>query len=363
MNSDILIIGAGVIGLMTALECRRAGATVTLLDKSATGREASWAGGGILSPLYPWRENDAVVALHRWSVQQYSLLASELLEATAIDVELNQCGMLIAAVDDQQLAESKLLDQKIEFQWVDNNVLTVSHPGLNLATNRSLLLPTIAQIRNPCLLKSLKKLLIQQNVTILEQHQVTQFNFTKSGDYIDSVQTSEGRFSADNIVLTAGAWTQQLWPNINADAAIPIIPVKGQMLLLKTSVGSIPSIVLQNNQYIVPRNDGHLLVGSTVEHAGFNKVNTVSARRQLKQFFDHLYPALNHLPVIKHWAGIRPGSNRSPIICRHTNIENLYINSGHFRNGLNLAPASARLVVDLIADREPIVPVQPYQLS
>ncbi len=363
MNSDILIIGAGVIGLMTALECRRAGATVTLLDKSATGKEASWAGGGILSPLYPWRENDAVNALHRWSVRQYPLLASELLDATGIDVELNRCGMLISAIDDQQLAENRLLDQKVAFRWVDNNQLAVSHPGLKLAASRTLLLPTIAQIRNPCLLQGLKTILIQQNVTILEQHQVTQFNLTRSGDHIDSVQTSEGRFSADNIVLTAGAWTQQLWSTINADSALPVFPVKGQMLLLKTSAGSIPSIVLQNNQYLVPRNDGHVLIGSTVEHAGFNKVNTVSARRQLKQFFDQLYPALNHLPVIKHWAGIRPGSNRSPMICRHANIENLYINSGHFRNGLNLAPASARLVVDLIADREPIVSVQPYQLS
>ncbi|MEE9412304.1 MAG: FAD-dependent oxidoreductase, partial [Methylococcales bacterium] len=141
-----------------------------------------------------------------------------------------------------------------------------------------------------------------------------------------------------------------------------IFPVKGQMLLLQAPIASIPSIILQKHQYIVPRKDGHLLVGSTVEHTDFDKVTTVSAKRQLKAFFDSLYPEFSDLPVIGHWAGIRPGSNGTPVIARHPEIENLYINSGHFRNGLNLAPASARLVVDLMIGREPIVAAQPYRI-
>jgi len=362
MSSDILIIGAGISGLMTAFECCQAGATVTLLDKSASGREASWAGGGILSPLYPWRETAAIHSLRRWSEQQYPLLTSRLLESTGIDVELNRCGMLIADDDDPQLIEAALTEQQIAIQWLDQRDLAVSHPGLNLQARYRLTLPAIAHIRNPYLLKALKHCLLQQRVSMLEHQQVTQLNLTETGRHIDSVETTDGRLSAATIILTAGAWSPGIWPVTNVMSALEIFPVKGQMLLLQTAPGTIPSIILQNHQYIVPRNDGHILVGSTVEHAGFNKVNTVPAKRQLKAFFDRLYPAFSHLPVKQHWAGIRPGSKRPPIICQHPEIDNLYINSGHFRNGLNLAPASARLVVDLVLGREPVVPSQPYQL-
>jgi glycine oxidase len=362
MNNDILIIGAGIMGLMTALECRKAGATVTLLDKSSVGREASWAGGGILSPLYPWKEHQSIDPLRHWSSRYFPSLAAELLETTGIDVELNRCGLLIADVDDQQLAQNRLSSQDIPFTWVDDNDLSVSYPGLKLATNQSLWLPTIEQIRNPRLLQALKKLLVALGVTIVEQHQVTQLNLTECRSRINSVKTQQHNFSADQVILTAGAWSHGIWPMISQSSALRIYPVKGQMLLLQAPIDSISSIVLQNHQYIVPRKDGHLLVGSTVEHTGFDKVTTVLAKRQLKAFFDSLYPALSGLPVIGHWAGIRPGSNGTPVISRHPEIENLYINSGHFRNGLNLAPASARLIVDLMIGREPIVPIQPYQI-
>ncbi|MEE9346296.1 MAG: glycine oxidase ThiO [Methylococcales bacterium] len=362
MNNDILIIGAGIIGLMTALECRRAGATVTLLDRSCVGQEASWAGGGILSPLYPWKERQSIDALRYWSSRYFPSLAAELLDATGIDVELNRCGMLIAEVDDQQLAQNRLSDQDIPFTWVDNNDLTASHPGLKLATNQSLWLPTIEQIRNPRLLVALKQLLITLDVTIVEQHQVTQFNLTECKSRINSVETQQHNFSAAQVVLTAGAWSQGLWPRISQESELHIFPVKGQMLLLQAPVASIPSMVLRDHQYIVPRKDGHVLVGSTVEYTDFDKVTTVPARRQLKAFFDSLYPIFSELPVIRHWAGIRPGSNGKPIIAKHPEIENLYINSGHFRNGLNLAPASARLIVDLMIGREPIVVAHHYSL-
>ncbi len=362
MNNDILIIGAGIMGLMTALECRRAGATVTLLDKSVVGREASWAGGGILSPLYPWKEDQSIDKLRHWSALYYPSLAAELLDVTGIDVELNRCGLLIADVDDQQLAQSRLSEQNIPFTWVDNHDLTVSHPGLTLTSHQSLWLPTIEQIRNPRLLPALKKLLVALDVNILEHHQVTQLNLTECRSRIDSVATQQHNFSAAQIILTAGAWSQRLWPNINQSGELNIFPVKGQMLLLQAPIASIPSIILVDNQYIVPRKDGHLLVGSTVEHAEFNKDITITAKRQLKAFFDNLFPTLSELPVIGHWSGIRPGSNGTPVIAKHPDIENLYINSGHFRNGLNLAPASARLVVDLMIGREPIVPNQPYKI-
>ncbi|HFD11833.1 MAG TPA: glycine oxidase ThiO [Crenotrichaceae bacterium] len=362
MNSDILIVGAGVIGLMTALECSRAGATVTLLDKSLVGQEASWAGGGILSPLYPWRKGNAISALRNWSERQYPLLAAELHESTGIDVELSQCGMLIADIPDQQLAENTLAERNMPFRWLDSGEVAHSHAGLCLSANPALLLPTIAQIRNPRLLAALKKLLEQQQVKIFENHQVTRFILNQSGTRVDYAETPHGEFSADSVVLTAGAWSPGLWPDINSGTALPIFPVKGQMLLLQAPIGSIPSIVLSDHQYIVPRKDGHVLVGSTLEKTEFNKVKTVPAKRQLKHFFDRLYPLFSHLPVIKHWAGIRPGSHGNPIISRHTEIENMYVNSGHFRNGLNLAPASARLVVDMIVNREPIVPVAAYRL-
>ena len=307
MKQDILIIGAGVIGLMCALECERSGASVTVLDKSLSGREASWAGGGILSPLYPWMENQAVQALYPWSARQYEFLASELLDQTGIDIEWNRCGMLYRGLKSKHSAEQFLTAQSISYEWLDSSRLRQLYHGLQVDHEPALLVPSIAQLRNPRLLKALKQLLVQRRVNLLEYQNISKLKFNGTGTKIASLQSQDKHFQADTIIVAAGAWSPQLLPEISTNPGFNIHPVKGQMLLFKTKPGDITSIIIEDNRYLIPRNDGHVLVGSSVEQTQYEKTRTVTARRELKQFFSYLYPGFGNLPVISHWAGIRPG--------------------------------------------------------
>lgn len=167
--------------------------------------------------------------------------------------------------------------------------------------------------------------------------------------------------------MSAGAWTpglmKQFFPMIKRNSPA-IAPVKGQMLLFQATPDTLKSIVLDADQYIIPRLDGHILAGSTVEDNTFDKVTTSEAKNQISAFAYKLLPVLKNYPLVNHWAGIRPGTpNGIPYIDRHPEINNLSINAGHFRNGLAMAPASAQLMVDLILDRPTSVDPEPYRLS
>jgi glycine oxidase len=141
-------------------------------------------------------------------------------------------------------------------------------------------------------------------------------------------------------------------------------PVRGQMLLFKTKPGLIKRMVLEENRYVIPRRDGRVLFGSTIEEAGFDKSTTEQARTELSAIARERFPVLKDYPIEHHWAGLRPGSPAGvPYICRHPELENLYINAGHFRNGVVLGPASARLAADLIIGRKPVVDPVPYGLT
>jgi glycine oxidase len=182
-----------------------------------------------------------------------------------------------------------------------------------------------------------------------------------------SLETSIGKLSIKELIITAGAWTSEvidkLFPTMRADKP-HITPVKGQMLLFKAKPETLTKIVLDGDHYLIPRLDGHILAGSTVESESFDKTPTADAKNLINSFAFKLLPALADYPLVKHWAGIRPGTqNGVPYIDRHCEISNLSINSGHFRNGLAMAPASAQLMVDLILGRPTSVDPEPYRLN
>jgi glycine oxidase len=162
-----------------------------------------------------------------------------------------------------------------------------------------------------------------------------------------SVKTSQGEFKADNYIVTAGAWSKQLLGEKALQLGIK--PIRGQMSLFKFDAPPLPHIVLQEGLYLIPRRDGHLLVGSTLEDVGFDKSTTDEARKMLLNRAVKILPALRDMPLVKHWAGLRPGSpNNIPTIGRHPYLGNLYINSGHFRYGVTMAPASVEILMNEI---------------
>ncbi len=354
--SEYLVIGGGIIGLLTARELASAGYATTLIEKQKVGREASWAGGGILFPIYPWRQPEAIMALCKESCLIYPGLASDLKESTGIDPEWYVSGMIIL----------DLLEENV-LAWCQNNAIpahridptkSVKLPvQSNFPSGAALWLPEIAQIRNPRLVSALRIDLKNKGVILLEDTEAVQFKVNERR--ISAVETNRHTFSAGEIIIAAGAWSKIL---ANAFTPQPeVVPVKGQMLLYKTEPGLLKPIVLYNDQYLVPRQDGHILAGSTLEFSGYDKTTTHEARQRLHSFARQLLPSLSEESLIDHWAGLRPGSPSGvPYIGRHPLISNLSFNCGHFRNGFGMGPASARLLADLLTNREPRLSPEPY---
>jgi glycine oxidase len=357
-TSEITIIGGGVIGLLTAREFVRAGCSVTVIEKSLLGQESSWAGGGILLPLYPWRQAKAISTLVIESIKNYSSLSSELFNATQIDPEWIDCGLLICKNPDFELASNWCKQHHIPFSQANSTFF--SH--LNTLPIQPLWLPSIAQARNPRLLKSLKAYLLNTGVIFFENCEI--FDCTIKNHKINSLSTNLGLFDVNQLIISAGAWTSVLLKKLIPEQECPeISPVKGQMLLFDAKPETLSNMVLDDDHYLIPRRDGKILAGSSVEHCEFDKNTTSEIKDKLYSFATKLLPNLKDFPLIDHWAGLRPGTKQGiPYIDKHPEIKNLAINAGHFRNGLVMGPASAQLMADLILDRQPCVDPEPYRL-
>jgi len=357
--TQCVIVGAGVIGLLQARLLAHAGWRVSVYDQGDIGHESSWAGGGILSPLYPWRYPEAVTRLAQWSQNDYPHLAQELLAEGAEDPEWTPSGLLILDSDEQDTACQWSQLHGVVYECLDHHQLNDLVPGLAMAVDTALWFPQVAQVRNPRLVKSLYTSCRRAGVAfhaktpvqdILHQHQ-----------QVSGVQTSHGPVPADKVIICGGAWSAQL---LHGMATVPIRPVKGQMIVLRGEPGRLGPIVLHRDRYLIPRRDGRILVGSTVEDVGFDKQATPTAREELRQFAQSLFPTLADLTVEHQWSGLRPGSPTGiPYICTVPGWANLYLNSGHFRNGLVLGPASARLMGDILLGLTPIIDPTPYQLG
>ena len=357
-SSDITIIGGGVIGLLTAREFIKAGASVTIIEKNLLGQESSWAGGGILLPLYPWRQAQAITDLVIQSLKLYPNLAEDLFNDTQINPEWHPCGLLISKNPDIELA----------IQWCERNHIPFDYAGdefftqLNTTPLNPLWMPSIAQARNPRLVRALKQYLINHGCDIREHCALAAV--IHDHHRVNAISTSVGKLAVNELIIAAGAWTGQLFRE-NIPTNIPnIAPVKGQMILFDAEPNTLKHIILDNDQYLIPRLDGKVLAGSTVEHDEFNKTTSETAYQQLSGFATDLMPSLKKYPIIKHWAGLRPGTEYGiPYICKHPTIENLSINAGHFRNGLTIGPASAQLLADLLLNRTTAVTPDPYRLD
>ncbi len=343
---DILIVGGGIIGLMSAYYLRQAGFTITLLEQGQCGQQSSWAGGGICSPLYPWRHQDTVSHLLTRSQQLYPGLVADLHVTTQIDSELLRSGLLILDPKESQYAQHWAVQHQIPLTTLTAYELSQRYPHLGVNT-AALWLPEVMQIRNPRLLQALVSALTQdKGVEILTQHAVT--DWICEGKRVSAAVTAQGRFSADKIVIAAGAWSGKL---LNAlDIQSEIEPVKGQMLLFQAAPQQLQEIVLFHNHYLIPRQDGLILAGSTMENADFDTRPTAAAYQALYKDSIALLPALADAPVVAHWTGLRPGGMSEPIIgpLPAQQWDNLYLNTGHFRMGLALAPASAEKLVQLL---------------
>ena len=344
MNKHV-IVGAGIIGQLTALALHDRGQTdITLLEDRHAFPPASWAGGGILSPLFPWRYSAHLNRLCRQATQSYRGLVNRLEQAGRLAPgSLHLSGMWMQVPDQQKpRVRQWLADSDLPFEWQQRQWSGADHDGV--------FCPSLGSIRNPRLLKGLRGYLLSKGV----RFEAGRVRSIVPGGGVNEVHTLNDRFAAEVVVLAAGAGMSSLVPEIEG-----MFPAKGEMLLYSLGRHAPEEIILTERGYAIPRADGATLFGSTLRVGDDTHYPTVAGRSQLEALAHMLVPATRQMSPSHHWAGVRPGSRRDyPLIGEYG--PGLYLSTGHYRNGLVAAPASAELLASLIVGDVPPLDPTPY---
>lgn len=390
---DVIVIGGGVIGCTCAWRLALTGRRVVLLERGQCGRESSWAGAGIIDAGSLAR-TDPVAALRRVGVARYPAFIAELKERSGLDPEFVECGGLDLIFDDNQEAAA---EREVEAAThrrdagttmveaaAEREVEAAAEPKVQSAAEREIdaheswglanaphaerlsaeaarkLEPALTaeirgalysneemQVRNPRLMAALRAACVAAGVDIRENTPVHEIKL--SGERVIGVRTDGGTLVADRYVLAAGAWSSQLHPRLAE--RMPVRPVRGQIVLLDPPPGTIRHIIYSGSRYLVPRLDGKLLVGSTLEpESGYDSRPTAKGVAGLLRAAERIAPTLKHAPFVTAWGGLRPGSGDGrPYIGPVPEFDGLIAATGHYRSGLTLAPLTADLITELIA--------------
>ncbi len=367
---DCLILGGGVVGLSIAYELACHGVQVQVIDQSQLGQEASWAGAGILPPANLETAVDPIDRLRGLSHPLHAQWSRQLLEETGIDNGYLTCGGVYLARHAGAAAAlhafaTWLRDDQIEVISLSAEELVNQEPALaqtaaSGAIKAAYLVPSESQCRNPDHLKALAAACRKRGVQLSEEVSAQEFNIR--GNRIESVQTSAGAIQAGTYCITAGAWSGQLLDQLNI--ANGIIPVRGQMILYRCPQRPLKHIVNEGPRYIVPRKDGHLLVGSCQEEVGFDKSTTEQVLKELKSLAESLLPELQSVEIERSWAGLRPGTfDGFPYLGPIPGLTDAFVATGHFRSGLHLSTGTAVVMGQLIRGLEPEIEVTAFRVG
>jgi glycine oxidase len=357
---EVLIVGGGVIGLTTAYFLARERVSVEVVDKGNFGQEASWAGAGILPPGNPDRARSPYDQLRAQSAVLYPTLSAELRDRTGMDNGYVRCGGLEFIGTDDAGAVRAWHEEGIAFEVVDRKALARLEPTVVPGSGKVYHLPDMAQLRNPWHVKALLAACGSLGVQLRSGCPV--HGFEVQGERIRALRTGLGRLEADRFLLATGAWTDTLLEQVGWRPGIH--PVRGQIALLETTGPLFRRIVLHEARYLVPRPDGRVLVGSTEEHAGFDKRTTAGAIGELLAFAFALVPDLAGAHLERCWAGLRPGSpDGLPFLGPVPGFVNLFVAAGHFRAGIQLSPATGLVLKELLLDQPRTVALEPFRLD
>jgi len=366
MAMKVAIIGGGLIGCLTAWNLKEQGAEPMIFERGCIGREASWAGAGILCPIKPWLYPDSFSRLVQASLGLYPKIQEEISRQSGITVEWIQSGLLIPIfADDKSDHRQAAINWSERLGWklesLDAEAARREEPALAGKVSGALLWPDVAQIRNPRLMKALRKLLDISGIAIYEHNEV--IGLEEREGRVTGVQLADGTTQeADAVLLSAGSWSGLMAGRFGLQ--LPIRPVKGQIVLLKSSPGTLRHIIKHDDAYFVPRLDGRILVGASMEAAGFQTGNTVSVVSSLLRAVMRLTPGLNETEIERQWMGFRPGSpDGLPFLGPVPAKPGLWVASGHYRNGVLLAPITAHIVSRWILGRSPEIDMKAFRVD
>lgn len=370
-SPDIALIGGGVIGLSVARQLALDGRRVVLLERGVCGAESSWAGAGIITPVNPHR-GDAIARLLLRSVGLYSDWCAALREESGVDPEYERCGELQLAFDEHeasilrgndscgagilpgeagQVVSPAQVDKTINpsYEYHDRDELDRVEPAVGPEAIGGLECRLGGQVRNPRLLRALRLACVRSGVDIREGTPVT--DFVVDGSRVTGVATGQETIHAGSVIVCAGAWSSEIGARLRE--FMPVFPVRGQIVLLKFDERPFRRVISYGSTYLVPRRDGHVLLGATDEpEAGYVKRTTPSGIAQLTSVGLRLAPVIANASVEATWAGLRPGTpNERPYIGPVPGFDGLVAATGHFRNGLTLAPVTAEIISALLAGR------------
>ena len=361
---DVNIVGGGVIGLSIAYELAQQGLSVAVFDRQQFGKEASWAGAGMLPPADFKSAATPEIQLRAASKTMWADWSSRLKEESGIDNGFINCGGLHVATGDdiagwkQYVSEWRQSGAIVE--ECEPTSLSETAPFLSQEVHAAFYLPEMSQVRNPRHLKALLAACAHKGVQLKSGTPI--IGFEVEGSKITGIRTSSEIFRAGRTVIAGGAWSPEVLDCLGIRCEV--VPIQGQIVLLSMHQLPFRQVIECGSRYLVPRSDGKILIGSTESNVGFNKENTAEGVGGLLQFAQSIVPCLKEATFECAWAGLRPRSiDGLPYLGYVADYENLLMAAGHYRDGLQLSPITARLIRQLICGETTDLSLEPFSCS
>ena len=347
-QQDVIVIGAGIIGCAVARELARRGARVRVFEARTIGAGATQASAGILAPYIEGHERGALLQLGLRSLALYDAFVHDVSEESGLAIEYRRCGTLEVAADDvsaARLRQTAAADP--ELRWLDAAAARTQEPALATSLEGAVLAAGHGYVAVPALMDALAWAALRHGVQIEAAHRVTAVH---AGEQGVTVSTEDGTsWPAGQAVIAAGSWTGLL--GVDDEEPHAVYPVRGQSLRLHWQGAPLRHIVWGADCYVVPWQDNTVLVGATVEDVGFDERTTAAGVRDLLEAVCELLPEAWRATFIEARVGLRPATrDRLPLVGASERSPRVVYATGHYRNGILLAPLTAALVADLILD-------------
>lgn len=349
MKPDAIVVGGGVIGCSIALRLAKAGLKVTVLERGRIGREASWAAAGMLAPQSETTGEEAIFDLSVRSRALYRGFVDEVRSISGIDPEYRGEGMLCVALNDEDAssfavwpsAQRRLGLSAETLSADDTRRLESSVADSSLG---GVFLPNDHQLDSRKLMDSLAAAIGKLGVEVVEGNEVSEI--VREGNKVTGVSGAGECLHAGAVIVATGCWSSRLLST--AELEIDVIPARGQMLAVDGGGLRMERVLHSRRVYVVPRRDGRILIGATLEYEGYSRKVTAGAMNRLLSAAIELAPAIAGCEVVETWCGLRPDTPDHLPVIGPGPLENLFIATGHFRNGILLAPLTAEVITGMI---------------
>jgi glycine oxidase len=357
---DVVVIGGGIIGLSVADALVARGAQVTVLERGGWGAEASGAAAGMLAPLAEARSPGPFLTLALAGLEAHAPWLERLRAETDLALGPHGPGMLRVAAEDEVEALSAAFAwqraQGLPLAWLEWNQVRELEPALAPCAG-AVLSPREQHVQPPLIVRALARTLTAGGAVLREGLPVT--GFVVSRGRVEAVRTDDGEQPCAEVVIAGGAWTPSIAAELGAEVVVG--PVRGQILALAPEPMGIRHTVYTHTGYLVPKPDGRLIVGATEDRAGFDARPTAAGVSRLLDAAVRLAPGLASAPFASAWAGLRPATpDRLPLLGPLPGWENVTLATGHFRNGVLLAPLTGLLIADWVLAHQLAPLMQPF---